>query len=119
MSDTQWSWIDNIFKTSNDSVYLIGSGIQTLLHNRLINAETWPLPELAKLRKLIEKHKKSGVVILSGDVHLGQVVGEKCSREGIGYRLTEITSSGLSHTCDRNLAGLCGYALRGNTPDVF
>lgn len=31
----------------------------------------------------------------------------------------EVTSSGLTHTCDRNLFGLCKYALEGNTHGKF
>jgi len=30
-----------------------------------------------------------------------------------------VTSSGITHTCDRNLIGFCDHALQGNTPSKF
>ena len=31
----------------------------------------------------------------------------------------EITSSGLTHTCNRNALGICAHAMRGNTPMTY
>jgi phosphodiesterase/alkaline phosphatase D-like protein len=46
---------------------------------------------------LIEKHKKSNVIFLSGDVHYSQGYLSVCKGR-IGYKIPEYTSSGLSHT---------------------
>lgn len=35
---------------------------------------------------------------------------------GIGYEIIEVTSSGLTHTCDKNLLGFCKIGLYANTP---
>jgi hypothetical protein len=54
---------------------------------------------------LIEKHKRSGVIILSGDVHFTQYYTSMCKSQ-FGYPLTEITSSGLSHHLDETTPDL-------------
>jgi hypothetical protein len=46
---------------------------------------------------VIAKHKKSGVILLSGDVHFAQFYKAPCTNN-LGYRLWEMTSSGLTHT---------------------
>jgi len=56
-------------------------------------------------------------VFLSGDVHHAQFIGSPCNLRNLGSRpFVEVTTSGMTHTCDKNLFGLCRYALRGNTP---
>eukprot|EP00347_Sterkiella_histriomuscorum_P005565 403356122 len=119
LGDDQWKWFENVLKNSNDQVYLLGSGVQFMMRDRLIGAERWPDKEYQRLLDLIKQYKKSGVFLLSGDVHHSQLLSPKCKLNGLGYELTEITSSGLTHTCDRNLAGLCSYALKGNTPGTY
>lgn len=48
---------------------------------------------------MINKHKKNGILLLSGDIHFAEFI--KLSKdEGIThYDLYEITSSGLTHVC--------------------
>ena len=43
-------------------------------------------------------------------------MGTKCKVKELGYELLEITSSGLTHTCNRNSLGLCYYVLHAITP---
>lgn len=48
------------------------------------------------LFNLIKKHKKSGVIILSGDVHFAQFYSTKC-KSLTSYNIIEMTTSGLTH----------------------
>jgi len=90
-----------------------------MMDNRFINAEHLTSGDRKRLEILIHKYKKSGVILLSGDVHHAQVIGSGCKHPSLGYELVEVTSSGMTHTCDRNLAGLCHYGMKGNTPATF
>ncbi len=67
--DLQTQWLDEIFKNHTDAdVTLIGMGVQILVDRYFIpESVNWPGKD--KLFKLIRKYKKSGVVLLSGDVH--------------------------------------------------
>ncbi len=46
---------------------------------------------------LINKHEKSGVIFLSGDVHFAQFYNTHCKSVVGGYLIPELTSSGLTH----------------------
>ncbi len=48
---------------------------------------------------LINKHEKSGVILLSGDVHFAQFYDTKC-KSLTGYNVPELTTSGMSHHVD-------------------
>ena len=48
------------------------------------------------LLDLVRKHRKSGVVFLSGDVHFAQFYHTRC-QSLTGYNLPELTTSGLTH----------------------
>mmetsp|Transcript_9262 Transcript_9262/g.15577 ORF Transcript_9262/g.15577 Transcript_9262/m.15577 type:complete len:87 (+) Transcript_9262:735-995(+) len=56
MSEDQWLWLEEIMRSSEDSVYLIGSGIQFLTSNRVLRFEVWPVREMERLVKLIDKY---------------------------------------------------------------
>lgn len=45
---------------------------------------------------LINKYQKSGIVLLSGDVHYSQFYHTNCESL-TGYNIPEMTSSGLTH----------------------
>lgn len=46
---------------------------------------------------MISRYKVNGVVFLSGDIHIAEILKEE--RGEIYYPLHEITSSGLTHYC--------------------
>lgn len=122
ISETQWSWLEDEIKVSEDDLVLIGSGVQFMLNNRLVNAEHWPASDVARLTQLAGSHLKpeSKLLFLSGDVHHAQFTGSPCHLESMAGRpFLEVTASGMTHTCDKNLFGLCRLALRGNTPPKF
>ena len=75
--------------------------------HRIFNTERWHDNEVQKLYSVIQKYEKSGVIFLSGDVHHAQFVSTQCRMKDIGYELFEVVTSGLTHTCDRNLEGNC------------
>jgi len=54
--------------------------------------------EMAKVQilDLIRKYEKSGVILLTGDVHYAQLYHTGCTSY-IGYDLPELCSSGMTH----------------------
>lgn len=70
---------------------------QFLPDDRLI-VEHWYDWSREKFFKMVRDYQVNGVVVLSGDVHLGELMKHPCSNQKVGYPLYEITSSGLSHT---------------------
>jgi hypothetical protein len=81
---------------SNETFIFVGSGTQILPFNRILS-ESWYGSSRKRLFNLISKHRKSGVILLSGDIHCAQVLKTFCTLPELGYDLYEITSSGLSH----------------------
>ena len=88
----QWAWLEAQLKQPAD-VRLIGSGIQIVSDDHPF--EKWAnMPdERAKLYKLIKETEAKGVVLLSGDRHLGEI---SVDVKTLGYPLYDITSSGLN-----------------------
>ena len=114
MSEQQWSWLESVFSETNDDAYLLISGVQAIPSNRLLNAEHWPRPELQRLIDLLHKHQVPGFMIISGDVHHAQVLSSQCNL--LGYPLIEVTTSGLTHTCNKNALGKCKLVMDTITP---
>lgn len=77
MSEETWQWLENELR-SNETFIFIGSSVQFLPANRLNYFETWILKERQRLVELINKTKRSGVIILSGDVHFAEVMKTPC-----------------------------------------
>lgn len=99
MNEEQWKWLEEELK-SNETFTFIVTGIEFLPINRFFGfmiQEMWYKADRQRLISLIGKLKKSGVVILSGDVHYAQILRTTCIHEEIGYHIYEFTSSGLSH----------------------
>jgi alkaline phosphatase D len=51
----------------------------------------------------------SGVVILSGDVHMAMLLEYPCSRKKVGYPLYELTSSGMTHTIQKHVPRIAEF----------
>ena len=77
MSDSQWDWLDNELK-SNETFTIIGSGIQFLPFDRNIWLEVWSPKDRERFVNLLHKNKKSGVLLISGDIHCGQLMKTYC-----------------------------------------
>lgn len=92
LGEEQWKWLEEQLKKPAD-VRIIGSGIQLVSDEHPF--EKWAnMPnERARLYKLIHDTGANGVVVLSGDRHLGDI---SMDPRAIGYPLYDITSSGFN-----------------------
>ncbi|MCU0706032.1 MAG: alkaline phosphatase family protein [Fimbriiglobus sp.] len=88
----QWKWLEEQLRQPAD-VRLIGSGIQVVSEEHPFEKWATMPNERARLYRLIRDTKANGVVILSGDRHLGDI--SVAARE-VGYPLYDITSSGFN-----------------------
>lgn len=92
LSAEQWLWLEDQLKQPAE-VRLIGSSIQVVSEDHRF--EKWAnMPaERNRLFETIRKSGATGVVILSGDRHLGEISSMDA---GLGYPLIDITASGLN-----------------------
>jgi hypothetical protein len=88
----QWSWLEReLHPTANEDVdlVLLGSSIQVLVDDKLVE-ETWsefPV-ERARLLSLLSRLSLfTNVVVLSGDVHSGEIAQATCSVHQTGDRM--------------------------------
>ena len=95
LGDVQWKWLAEQLKVPAE-LRLICSGVQILPTEH--GSESWgnfPL-QRKKLFELIRETKARGVVLLSGDRHLAEIMRLPADEFGIGYPITEVTSSSLN-----------------------
>jgi len=92
LGDEQWKWLEEQLKKPAE-VRLICSGIQVVNDDHPF--EKWGnFPkERRKLLDLIASTGANGVVILSGDRHLGEI---SLDSKSVGYPLFDITASGFN-----------------------
>ena len=93
LGETQWRWLQDQLEQPAD-VRLIVSGVQVIAQGH--GWESWgnlPL-ERNRLVELITSTRAKGIVLLSGDRHIGAFYRHE--RQG-SYALTEMTSSGMTH----------------------
>lgn len=88
----QWKWLEERLKRPAE-IRLLISSIQLVADEH--PHEKWAnLPlERDRLYKLIRDTKANGLIVLSGDRHLGEI---SMDPKAIGYPLFDITSSGLN-----------------------
>lgn len=92
LSPEQWTWLNDQLRQPAEC-RLIASSIQVVSEEHRF--EKWanmPL-ERAKLFAAIRNAGAGGVVVLSGDRHLGEI---SAMDAGIGYPLIDITASGIN-----------------------
>jgi alkaline phosphatase D len=94
LGDEQWAWLEKELKIKADLRILVTS-IQVLAD--FTGWESWAnFPkEREKLLNLLKKNKKPKTIILSGDVHRGEIARLKLTED---LTLVEVTSSGLTQT---------------------
>lgn len=92
LGDAQWKWLAEQLKQPAE-LRIIGSSIQVLSDDHPF--EKWGnMPdERERLFELIQAQEASGVVIISGDRHLGEI---SVDNDAVGYPLYDITASGLN-----------------------
>jgi alkaline phosphatase D len=99
----QWRWLENELETSTADVHFLVSSIQILTSNPVV--ESWGHFPVAKQRlmDLLAKHDPNNLNFLSGDVHLAEASRAQVHRkDGSISTWMEITSSGMTHTCQDN-----------------
>ncbi len=77
LGEEQWKWLEEELKTDETFTFLV-SGVQLLPANRPFMLECWSLEGRQRLVELLSKLKKSGVIILSGDIHFGETLKTPC-----------------------------------------
>ena len=95
LGDMQWKWLEAQLKAPAD-VRVLCCSYQLLPDEH--GSECWgnfPL-ERKRLLNLIRDTKAKGVVVISGDRHLAELMRLSPSAAGIGYPLYEVTSSSLN-----------------------
>ncbi|PEN14258.1 alkaline phosphatase [Longibacter salinarum] len=95
LGEEQWRWLEQELRESEARVNLIGTSIQAIGTEH--RWEKWAdVPaERDRLFRTIRESGASGVILLSGDRHRGELSRHDTA---IGYPLYELTSSGLTHT---------------------
>lgn len=111
LGEEQWKWLEQELESSTAPVNIIVSSIQVLSTNPAM--EGWGhFPEeqerLLQLLNTFTATKKAGVVILSGDVHHAEILDPTAIVNVKKHSFFEITSSGLTHSCQGPFYGpLC------------
>ncbi len=95
LGEAQWRWLEAELSNSDAQVHIIGSSIQVLAEDH--GFEKWAnFPQSRqRLFDLIADTQAPGVVLLSGDRHIGEI--SRYDAPGVAYPLYDLTSSGLTH----------------------
>ena len=96
----QEAWVRAEIMNSTAHFTLVGAGIQFLPYDRP-QEFFYPGSLMAVLATTNPKTRRLGsseLVLISGDVHYGEILIDPCTEHLQGYRLKEYTSSGLSHS---------------------
>jgi alkaline phosphatase D len=95
LGETQWKWLEAELRKPAD-VRIIASSIQVLPDEH--GSEKWGnFPhERTRLFRLIRDTKANGVVLISGDRHLAEIMEIDSARSGNSYPIYEVTSSSLN-----------------------
>ncbi len=97
LGEAQWKWLEEQLKQPAE-VRIIGSSIQVLSDEHPYEKWSNFPKERERLYQLIRKCEASGVVLLSGDRHLGEI---SLDTQAVGYPLHDITASGLNQANKR------------------
>lgn len=129
LGEDQWTWLEGQLKSSDASMHVVVSSIQVLTTNPVI--ESWGHFPRERTRLLNLLNDVPGLIILSGDVHHAEISSTKATASMTttdGVEIVEVTSSGLTHSCDGPFYGmLCSPILNayaahrssgGNARDV-
>jgi alkaline phosphatase D len=96
LGEPQWQWLTEQLKQPAE-LRLIASSTQIIADEKGMDEwGNYPL-ERQRLLDLLTESDVNGVILLSGNVHFGEVSG----LEILDYPLLEITSSGLTHINER------------------
>jgi alkaline phosphatase D len=113
LGEQQWRWLEQQLTDSDAQLHVITSGIQILPTDKPFEEKWGNFPESRRrLFELIARHHVSGLLLLSGDVHYAEILSS--DRLGLGYRVYEVTSSGMTHSCGSFFSyKICHFILNG------
>ncbi len=96
LGEAQWAWLENELRNSESEINIIASSIQVIPEDH--GFEKWAnFPaSRERLLRLIAESGAQGVVMLSGDRHIGEI--SRLNIAGVPYPVYDITSSGLTHS---------------------
>lgn len=115
LGEEQWNWLESTLASSTADMHIVVSSIQIMTSNPVV--ESWghfPV-EKKRLFSLFQRTNPKGLVMLSGDVHMGELSKTSFVREdGSHGEWVEITSSGMTHTCSKGSINkiLCPLMVR-------
>lgn len=112
LGENQWAWFEQELldsKAAGIDVNIVVSSIQVLTSNPIFESWGHFPAEKQRLFKLLQTVDPNNLVFLSGDVHLGEISEASYTRaDGSTGKWTEVTSSGLTHSCSDGITGfLC------------
>ena len=101
LGDAQFRWLLDGLKASRAKFKVIASG-STLHHSK---GDGWRIYTFSRHRLLdaLKKHRLSGVVYMSGDIH-NSLVWEHPESRRLGYPLVEVISSGIANSATLSFA---------------
>ena len=97
LGESQWRWLEEQLREPAD-VRLVVSTVQVLAEGH--GWERWGMipSELVRLQRLIHTTRANGVVLLSGDRHIGALYKLPATGGEAPYPLYEATASSLTHS---------------------
>lgn len=122
LGEEQWNWLEQQVDFPNNgedpALTVVVSSVQVLTTNPTM--EGWghfPVERTRLVRLLASLANHTKVLILSGDVHHGEIMDPARHKED---SFLEITSSGLTHDCSKHIYGkLCKPILDTYTQHRF
>lgn len=110
LGSSQWAWLERTLKESTTEqvdVNVIVSSVQVLTSNAIFESWNHFPVEKKRLFTLLANADPKNVVFISGDVHLGEISEATYQRsDGSSGKWTEVTSSGLTHSCSDGFTGI-------------
>lgn len=112
----QEEWLKEEVEGSEAVFTFIANGYQMLPEDRAMSEKLYP-----KSRDFVLSlhNPRTNIILLSGDVHMAEVMTDPCSKHLHGYPIREITSSGLSHSIQLTVGQIVSSMLEAIFPDTF
>ncbi len=109
LGEAQWQWLEKELTNSQAAIHMIACGVQFIPEEQRF--EKWANFPQARKRffELLVKTKPAGVVLLSGDRHIGEL--SRYQPSGMPYPVYEVTSSGLTHASTNNTSEANKYQV--------
>jgi len=132
LGEEQWKWLEAELAASDAQVNIIASSIQFIPnhHETLcplcypkqspFRVESWShfQREKKRLGEIVARNGVEGVILLSGDVHFGEILMSPpgCT---LPYNLFELTSSGMTHAASGSFPKIPLEIMKRFSPNPF